>query len=158
MKTSTLTAKEASEKLARHNSTISPGLPFRLTDAHTVGDGVWQGDLGIEIVSGNVPPRDYVLVKNPTEADRQLAIEAGVGSHHRLQSFDGVKLFRPADWGKNDADLRGPFIVFSKPNAIVHEPGHAKPHGTVVIDAPMTCLIRYQRNLTAEMRAVRARD
>lgn len=154
----TETAPDIATKLRRHAATVTPGQPFRLTAAHAAGDGVWQGDLGIEIVAGTTPPAGYVKVENPKDADRQLAIEAGVGSHHRLRSFDGVTLYRPANWGKDDADLRGPFILFADPNAIVHEPGHDKPHGTVFVDAPMGVQCRYQRNMTSEERAIRARD
>lgn len=147
------------DRLKSHVSSITPGNPFHITAAHQPGDGVWQGDLGIEIAKSNTPPKGYVEVKDPTEADRQLAIEAGIGSHHRLRSFDGVTLYRPKDWGKDETDLRGPFVVFGKPNAIVHEPGHDKPHGTVFIDAPCAVQIRYQRNLDAITRAeIRARD
>lgn len=146
-------------RLAEHVSTISPGMPFRLTDAHQPGDGVWQGDLGIEIVSGTRPPSGYVLVKAPTDADRQLAVEAGSGSHHMLRSLDGVTMYRPKDWGKDEADTRGPFLVLSKANAIVHEPGHDKPHGTVFIDSPCSIQIRHQTNLDAiTRREIRARD
>lgn len=144
-------------KLKTHTDSVSPGNPTTLGAVHQHGDGVWQGDLGIEIVS-KVPP-GYVQVENPTDADRQLVPEGGQGSHHRLRSFDGVKLYRPADWGQNETDLRGPCIVFTEPNAIMHEPGHDKPHGAVNIECPMTVLCRYQRNLASDEReATRAAD
>jgi hypothetical protein len=146
------------DRLKDHLSTVSPGLPFTITDAHQVGEGGWQGDLGIEIAPAGVP-KGYVKVENPTDADRQLAVEAGAGSHHRLRSLDGVELYRPKDWGKADDDVRGPYIVLTKPNAIVHEPGHDHPHGTVNIAGPCNLQIRYQRNLDAETRKeIRARD
>lgn len=151
-----LSAIEVAKKLESHVSGVAPGQPFHLTDVHTVGDLVWQGDLGIEVVAG--VPKDYIQVDEPTDADRQLVPESGQGSHHRLKSLDGVKLYRPKDWGKSDTDLRGPCAVCSKPNAIVHEPGHARPHGTVFIDCPMTVLGRYQRNLNIDNRAKRAID
>ena len=84
--------------------------------------------------------------------------EGGAGSHHRIQSLDNVKLYRPAHWGSNITDLRGPCIVFQTPNAIVHESGTSTPHGTVFIDTPMVVLCRYQLNLTVNERAERARD
>lgn len=133
--------------------TVSPGLPASLTAAHEVGEGVWQGDLGLEIV-GAVPD-GYVRIKNPTDAQRQLVPESGPGSHHRLASLDGVTLYHPTNWMADDTDLRGPVVVFSQPNEIVHEPGHSKPHGTVRIEAPMTIRCRYQRNYDAELRAER---
>lgn len=139
--------------LKSHVESVSPGQPFRLTDAHEIGDAVWQGDLGIEIV-GSIPD-DYELIQ-AKDIDRQLVpLGGGPGSHHRLQSLDGVKLYRPKDWGQSDTDLRGPCVVFGKANAIVHESGTAHPHGTVFIDAPMTVLCRYQRNLAADAREAR---
>lgn len=153
------------DRLNKHSGAVSPGQPFRITNAHQPGEGVWQGDLGIEMVATGddianaKPPAGYVLVRNPTDVDRQLAVEAGAGSHHRLRSLDGVRLYRPKDWGLDEADLRGPFVVFESPNAVVHEPGHDKPHGTVFIDTPCAVQIRYQRNLDAETRReIRARD
>lgn len=152
MKIETLT-----KKLTKHTKTVTPGNPASLTAAHQPGDGVWQGDLGIEIVA--TVPSGYMRIDKPADADRQLVPEGGQGSHHRLRSFDGVTLYRPSDWGNSDTDLRGPCIVFESPNAIVHEPGHDKPHGTVNIEAPMTVLCRYQRNLAADERAaLRAAD
>lgn len=154
-----MTTSTIADRLNQHLETVSPGQPFTLTAAHQPGDGVWQGDLGIEIVAGTKPPKGYRLVENPTDADRQLAIEAGAGSHHRLRTLEGVTLYRPTNWGQDDADLNGPFIVLACPNAIVHEPGHDRPHGTVTIEVPCSIQIRYQRNLDAETRReIRARD
>lgn len=146
------------DRLKEHAETVTPGQPFHLTAAHQIGDEVWQGDLCIKLAEPTIPA-GYELVENPTDADRQLAVEAGAGSHHRLRSLDGATLYRPANWGQNDTDLRGPFVVLSKPNAIVHEPGHDKPHGTVFIDDPCAIVTRQQRNLDAETRQeIRARD
>lgn len=151
------TANEVSKTLQSHVETVAPGLPFRLSSRNSPHEGVWQGDLGIEIVEK--VPTGYELVENPTDADRQLVPESGQGSHHRLASLDGVQIYRPKDWGKTENDLRGPCVVFNKANAIVHEPGHDHPHGTVYVDDPMTIQCRYQRNLDAETRAeIRARD
>lgn len=134
------------ERLKAHLATVTPGKSFRLTAVHGPGDGVWQGDLGIEIVEPGVPA-EYERVTAPTDADRQLAVENGAGSHHRLASLDGVTIYRPPGWGRRRVDLEGPYLVLTRPNAIVHEPGHSKPHGTVFIDAPCAIRIRYQRNL-----------
>ena len=147
------TINDISKTLVRHVSTVSPGLPIVIGEAANVGDFVHQGDL-IIYVSDKVP-HDYVLVENPQDIDRQLVpLGGGPGSHHRLKSLDGVTIYRPNDWGKSDTDLRGPCIVFDKPNQIVHEPGTSHPHGTVDILVPMvTC--RYQRNLSDDERAAR---
>lgn len=150
-------ATEIATKLKEHVERVTPGQPFALTSAHQPGEAVFQGDLGIEIVTH--VPSDYVEIKRKTDVDRQLVpLGGGPGSNHRLKHFKGVKLYRPKDWGKSAADLRGPVVVFSQPNEIVHEPGHGHPHGTVVIEAPMTVRCRYQRNLTVEERVVRAQD
>ena len=152
--TTTTTAAQISKKLLAHVDTVSPGVPASLTGAHETGDGVWQGDLGIEIVDS--VPDDYERVDNTGDADRQLVpLDGGPGSHHRLRSLDGVTLYRPNGWGESDSDLRGPCVVFDRPNSIDHEPGHAHPHGTVDIEAPMTVLCRYQRNWSAEQREAR---
>lgn len=150
------TATEIAKTLNSHVTTVSPGLPFTLSAAHSIGDIVSQGDVDIEIVDR--VPEGYVKIDKPTDADRQLVPESGQGSHHRLRTLDGVKLYRPTNWGGDGAGLRGPCVMFSKANAIVHEPGHDHPHGTVNIAEPMTILCTYQPNLDAEQRAQRAHD
>ena len=147
-------AQTINKTLNKHVSSVTPGQPFHLTDAHQPGEGVWQGDLGVGVV--DAVPADYVKIENPKDLDRQLVpLDGGPGSHHMLRSFDGVTLYRPKDWGQSDTDLRGPCVRFEKSNAIEHEPGHDHPHGTVFIDSPMTVLCRYQRNLAADERAER---
>lgn len=139
--------------LTEHVERVEPGQPYRLTDAHKPGEGVWQGDLGLEIVKS--VPRGYERV-DAKDIDRQLVpLGGGPGSHHMLRSLDGVTLYRPEGWGESDTDLRGPCVVFDKPNAIEHNSGTTHPHGTVFIDAPMTVLCRYQRNLAADEREAR---
>lgn len=148
------TITNIAKTLTTHAETVSPGLPATIDAQHQVGEGVWQGDLGIEIV--DAVPEDYVLIEHPTDADRQLVpLGGGPGSHHRLRTLDGVTLFRPSDWGQRETDLRGPCVVFAAPNEIVHEPGHDHPHGAVTIAAPMTVRCRYQRNLAADEREAR---
>ncbi|MEN1706396.1 MAG: hypothetical protein AAGJ54_12900 [Planctomycetota bacterium] len=149
--------QDVADRFASHAETVSPGLPYTLTGAHSVGDVVHQGDLILE-VAGSVPD-GYVEVADPDDRDRQLVpFDGNPGSHHRLRSFQGVRLFRPEGWGQDETDLRGPAVVFASPNAIVHESGKDKPHGTVEIANPMTIVCTYQRNLDAEGRAARARD
>lgn len=157
--------------LRAHLSTIQPGKPFHFGSAYSYNNGVRpdavpQGDLYV-VAWKNEIPQGYVRVEE-NEINRQIAIEAGVGSHHRIRSWKGVEMYRPANWGANIADLNGPFIRFTCDNAIVHEPGHEHPHGTVFIDdveafvqqtnEPRCVRIFYQRNLDAMERAVRARD
>lgn len=145
-----------SKKLAQHQSTVSPGLAYHFTAANTPLDTHRQGDLYICITDAQIP-EDYVEIKNPTDRHRQLAVELGEGSHHRIRSLDGVRIFHPRNWGVAVNDLRGPYVIFSAPNAIVHE-REISPHGTLFIDAAMRIVCHQQRNLTADGRAERARD
>jgi len=148
------------DRLTQHRSTVTPGLPVHIGAQHVgAPESVAQGDLYLRVNAADMKiPPGFSLIKNPSDKDRQLAIEAGVGSHHRLQSLDGVSLYHPENWGK-DESLIGPIVVFERPNAIVHEPGHDKPHGAVHIDVPCAIEIRYQKNLDAiTRREIRARD
>ena len=152
-KSAVITATEVSRKLRDHLNTITPGKPFTITDAHTVGDRVWQGDLGLQIVDR--VPAGYEEIKNPTDADRKLVPGGNQGSHHNLKSLDGVRIFKPKNWGVSPNDLNGPCLIFDDSrgkHAIVHEPGTAHPHGTVFIDTGVstTILCTYQRNLAAD--------
>lgn len=150
------TATEAltgiAHKLKAHLATVTPGRPFHITPAHSPGDGVWQGDLGIEVVTEEVPegyeawdPDSY---RSPNDM-KELA------RNHRLRSTAGVTRFD----SPGPRSLDGPLLIFTEPNAIEHTPGHDRPHGTVYLDAPCAIRIRYQRNLdpvTSE--EIRSRD
>lgn len=148
-----ITILQAEAKIKKKLNEICPGNPFRLSNAHSVGDGIWQGDLGIEIVKK--VPKNYIKIKNPSEGDKQLVPEGGAGSHHRLRSLNDVEIYLPPNWKENNLDLLGPCVVFKSANAIVHEPGHLHPHGTIFIDDKMTVLCRYQRNLDVQTKKER---
>lgn len=151
------TATEVFESMKKHVSEVGPGTPAKLTPTNTVGDNVQQGDLIIEII--DEVPGDYVMVQNPTDADRQLVpLGGGPGSHHRIKSLAGVTMYRPVGWGLRESDTRGPVLVLATANVIEHDPGHAHPHADVTIEGPMTIGCTYQRNLNAEGREVRALD
>lgn len=144
------------KELEKRQATVSPGLPACITKVNVVGDVIAQGDMMIELV--NDIPRQMILVEDPGDADRQLVPDgSGPGSHHRLASLEGVRLYRPKDWGPDYLGLVGPCMVLSQPNEIVHE-REDKPHGTVKIDVPCILAITYQRNLAADERAFRALD
>lgn len=128
------------------HETVSPGQPVRISEAAEVGDGVWQGDLGIEIVEAAMG--DYIEVKSPTDADRQLVPGNTQGARHCLDSLDGVRMFRPIDW--NAESLQGPVLVLSKERTILHP-----THGAVAIPAGFTVRCRYQREFDAEQRRER---
>lgn len=152
------TAVDVSTRLQKHLETVSPGKPFGFTSAAQPGDGVWQGDLGLEIVAK--VPAGYKHVKSPTNAHRQLVPEAGAGSHHRLDSLDGVEVYHPPGYDDPGYEgLDGPVLRITKDREVKHEPGHAHPHGTVSIPAGLIVKCRYQRNWDAEKRRERrARD
>lgn len=134
------------KKIRDGKATVSPGLPFRINEAATVGDMVWQGDLGLEIVTA--VPEGYVRVESPTEADRQLVPGRTQGAKHVLDSLDGVELWRPAEW-PNVTQL-GPAFVLRKERTVTHP-----THGDVTIAAGHTVLCSYQREWDSEQRAER---
>jgi hypothetical protein len=146
------------EKLQRHASRIAngnhervkPGMPFVVTEAASVGDGVWQGDLGLEIVAA--VPDGYRLVAKLTDADRQLVPGSTQGARHCLDSLEGVKLYRPRQW--NEESLAGPCFVLAKQRTVEHP-----THGVVTIPAGFTVQCRYQREWDREQQKERrARD
>lgn len=149
MKTSVIEKieKQAKQIAERKHETICPGQPHRISEAATIGDGVWQGDLGIEIVASDVP-RDCVLIANPTDKDRQLVPGNTTGSKHCLDSLEGVELYRPANW--NEASLVGPFFRLSQERTITHP-----THGAVIIPAGFSVRCRYQVNYDEQLKAAR---
>lgn len=123
------------------HKTVKPGQPFDFNAAHQTGEGVWQGDLGVEIVS--CVPTGYELVKNPTSADRKMVPGPEDGAKHHLDSFNGVTLYRPKGWGEDMDMLDGPVLVVTKPRQIVHS--GSGQHGTVGLCAGNIYALRYQR-------------
>lgn len=134
-------------RIAAGEEKVKPGMPWAFTGAASIGDGVWQGDLGIEIVSA--VPKDYAEIKNPRDMDRQLVPGNTQGSRHCLRSLDGVRIFKPKGWGVGES-LRGPALVLAKEATIEHP-----THGDVTIPAGFTILCRYQRVWDQEQRAER---
>ena len=138
---------------------VRPGQPYRISEAASVGDGVWQGDLGLEIVAR--VPKGYVRVEHPTKADLQLVPGSTEGSRHCLDSFDGVELYRPENWpnveptphpihGGKDVGYFGPCMVLTQERTIPHP-----KHGPVIIPGTFTILTRYQREFDAEQQRER---
>lgn len=128
-----------------HLEAVRPGLPFRFTEAATIGDGVWQGDLGLEIVAA--VPADYVKAKKKS---RQLVPGNTRGSKHCLDSLDGVELFYAPAWPASAESLQGPAFVLTKERTVTHP-----VHGDVTIPAGFTVLCRYQREFDSELRRER---
>lgn len=134
------------QRIARGDETVKPGMPACFTEACTPGDRIWQGDLSLTIVDA-VPP-DYVEIVDPTDADRQLVPGNTQGSRHCLRSLDGVRLFRPKNWGGES--LQGPALVLEKEATIEHP-----THGAVSSPAGFMILCGYQRAWDQEQRAER---
>lgn len=150
--TNTLTKPAtAIDRVQEHLSEIvKPGMPAAFTAACEPGDGIWQGDLGLEICA--TVPAGYKLVAKPTSRDKQLVPGNTRGARHCLDSLDGVTLYRPQEW--NEDSLQGPCLVLTEDREVRHP-----VHGTVTVLAGQTILCRYQREWDKEQaKARRAAD
>lgn len=142
--------KHVQRVAAGEHETVRPGQAFRVTEAASVGDGVWQGDLGLEIVAA--VPAGYQRVSKPRAADKQLVPGNTKGARHCLDSLAGVQLYRPENW--SEESLQGPCLVLTKARQVLHP-----THGAVSIPAGFTVLCRYQREWDKEQaKERRARD
>ncbi len=138
--------EQHAKRIAGGKARVHPGQACRISDAAQVGDGAWQGDLGIEIVAK--VPKGYLRIEKPTEADKQLVPGNTQGAKHCLDSLTGVELYRPATW--NEESLDGPCLVLTQERTILHP-----THGAVTIPAGTTVKLRYQREYDAETRRER---
>lgn len=136
------------QRIAEGKERVSPGQPAVLNEAAEIGEGVWQGDLGIAIVAK--VPKDYVRVTRPTVADKQLVPGSTQGAKHVLKSLRGVQLWRPKDW-PNPENLSGPCLVVGEAGAVIEHP----VHGAVTIAPGHTVQCRYQREWDQEQRRER---
>jgi hypothetical protein len=148
---------------ASHLESVRPGLPTCIPLSAMPGDApVAQGDLYLRVVA--IVPRGYEAVTNPTDKHRQLVPESGAGSHHRLDSLDGVTIYYPPgfDLSRDTDSLLGPVLMLTARRVIRHEPGHDHPHGNVVIECdgpPRFIECGYQREWSKEeARERRAKD
>jgi hypothetical protein len=129
----------------KHES-VKPGMEFRLTNAASIGDAVWQGDLCLEVV--NKVPSAYAKAKKPTV---QLVPGNTQGSRHCLDSLAGVDLYYSANWPASaESDFLGPCFKAKQEVTVLHP-----VHGAVVIPAGMVILCSYQREWDAELRQQR---
>jgi hypothetical protein len=135
-------------RIRNGNHRVTPGQPQRISDAAGVGDGVWQGDLGIEIIAE--VPREYSRVAKPTAQHKQLVPGVTEGAKHCLDSLSGVDLYHPSGWGPDYSGLQGPALVLTEERTITHP-----AHGHVSIPAGNTVLCRYQREFDAEQQRER---
>jgi hypothetical protein len=126
---------------------VRPGMPLRFSEACTVNDRIWQGDLALTIIASM--PTGYVEAKDPRV---QLVPGNTVGAKHCLDSLQGVKMFLPKDW--NEESLIGPYLEISEERTILHP-----VHGSVTIPAGFCVHCTYQREFDRELeRERRARD
>lgn len=137
---------------------VQPGQPMTVSEAADVGEGVWQGDLGIGIIAilekgqkFKVPEgfkRQTVDENCSAEVLSRLTPDFTQGGAHCLLSLDGVEVYRPAEWPA--VKQNGPILVLSKPCTIGHP-----IHGDVTIPANRVIQICYQREWDAELKQER---
>lgn len=137
----TTTMEQVMESMTCDLDRCKPGEPATM-EALSVGEVVWQGDLGLMVV--DAPPPKYVRVDTPVDADRQLVPGNTEGSKHCLSSMEGVELWRPVGWGAENM-LSGPCFRTTATVTVEHP-----KHGNVHVPAGMTVLCGYQREWDAE--------
>ena len=136
------------ESIARGDEEVKPGMPLRFTEASTVNDRIWQGDLAITIAEDSVP-EGYVKQEN---VNLQLVPGNNIGSKHCLDSADGVECWLPENF--DETSLNGPFLRLSCERTVTHP-----VHGDVTIPSNFCVNISYQREYDLEQaRERRARD
>lgn len=139
------TIETVTKKMDLDLETVKPGQRVYM-DALSVGDGVWQGDLGIMVVDRI--PNGYKRVDDVRDA-HQLVPGNTEGAKHCLDSMDGVELYRPANWGTGES-LDGPAFKTTKERTIEHP-----KHGHVVVPSGMIVRCGYQREIDSETRRER---
>ena len=140
----TITAVKKHATLIKNgNAKIQPGEVFRLNEAASVGDGVWQGDLGIEVVEEI--PANYI----ESQICLQLVPGNTIGSRHVLKDMRSISQFSlPAGWGEES--LEGPAFIADEETVIEHP-----THGNVIIAAGHIVRCRYQRQYDEEQKRER---
>lgn len=134
-------------KSGKHEN-IKMGEPVRFTEACTLGDRIWQGDLALTIRM-SVPKTGYIRISKPGV---QLVVGNTEGAKHCLDSVEGVEFYAPEHWGEDS--LRGPILVLSQERTVLHP-----VHGNVTIPAGFIVECTYQREYDREKaREARARD
>lgn len=133
---------------------IGPGQPTAFSPAASKNDCIRQGDLYLVIREKSDIPKSYVKCVTNTEKDLQVVPDNGtIGSNHRLDSLQGVELYRPADW-PNAESLEGPYMVLTEDRNVTHP-----RHGDVKVLAGSVVYCHYQQNWDEqEKRDRRARD
>lgn len=140
---------EAIQEITQHaqhlRETVGPGQPAVLNEAASIGDGVWQGDVGLELVAA--VPDGCTLARRPSERDRQLAPGTTQGSRHLIRDLSTVRFYRRTDAAN---PLLGPCFVCKEETVVEHP-----VHGAVTIAKGHTVQVRYQREWDQEQRQER---
>jgi hypothetical protein len=138
------------KRVANNQEAVKPGTPVRFTEASTVRDRIWQGDLALTVVAS--VPKDYKKVEKLSEVNRQLVVGNTEGAKHCLKSLNGVDVYLPPVW--NEESLKGPVLVCNSETTVLHP-----THGDVTVPAGFIIECTYQREYDKELeRERRARD
>jgi hypothetical protein len=138
-------------RIARGEEAVKPGQPLRFTEASSVNDRIWQGDLSITITDNKVPKGMEAI-----ETRVQLVPGNTQGAKHCLDGTAGVEMYAPKgfDWVTPNDDLVGPWMRLTQERTILHP-----VHGSVTIPAGFCAQIGYQREYDEQLkRERRARD
>lgn len=139
--------KKHATRIANGKARVQPGQPLSIHEGVSIGDGIWQGDLGIEVIDA-IPPGHVQAVPCT-----QLVPGNTIGSRHTLKDTSTVDQFHlPSDWtDEPDHDgLWGPVFRAKEETTIEHP-----THGDVTIAAGHLIRCRYQRNWDAQQRRER---
>lgn len=144
-----LEIQQYAEKIASGGAKIHPGQPFTFSPAMQAGDGVWQGDLGIELV--DEIPKGYKKLETEKRDSLQLVPGNTQGSRHVLLNPQQCEVYFPEKWNADDyEDLEGPCIKALADAEISHP-----THGSVTVLGGQTVRCRYQREFDLEQKRER---
>jgi hypothetical protein len=136
------------KRIADGQEEVKPGQTLRFTEACTVNDRIWQGDMALTIAE-NSPPEGFKLVE---KTKVQLVPGNTVGSKHCLEHTNGVEQYLPENW--TEMGLVGPWLRLNEDNKVIHP-----VHGAVEIPAGFCVQVTYQREYDEILKEERrARD
>ena len=133
---------EHSKRIVNRQEKVYPGLPLRFSEASTVKDRLWQGDVALTIA--NKIPEGFVKMKEPNP---QLVHGNTMGSKHCLDSLQGVEMYVPSDYSSES--LVGPYLILTEERVVQHP-----KHGSVTIPKGFHVQITYQKSLNRELKKI----
>lgn len=110
--------KRAEDIAAGRDPLVKGKEPSYISEAVTVGDRGYQGDLNFEIVDATKIPEGYYKVKKLSSKNLQLVPGNTEGARHCLGSLKGVTMYLPQVW--DEETLQGPFVIFNEANEVQH--------------------------------------